>query len=152
MGFAGWLALSEPTAGGDFHPAPKAMNRSVEVSVAHADTAVNWPRHKGVRPLADSLKTVIYYLAGWLVLAFAFVITQTRFYDAHQRAHQQWRKRSTPWLLSYSGRELRAMLLATFERNADPIVEGTRRFYLVVLATSVLYLVIGFPLAVWLLT
>jgi len=41
MGFAGWLALSEPTAGGDFHPAPKAMNRSVAASLPQGPGLVN---------------------------------------------------------------------------------------------------------------
>jgi len=88
------------------------------------------------------------YLAGWLVIMVAFVVTQTRFYDAHQRAHGEWRPRSTPWLLSYSGMEFRAMFRATFRRDIDPDVEGKRRRYVAMLVGGIAYLVIGFPLAV----
>jgi hypothetical protein len=41
MRFAGWLAVREPTAGGDFHPAPKTMDRSIAPIVAGDMVTVN---------------------------------------------------------------------------------------------------------------
>lgn len=76
-----------------------------------------------------------------------FTLTQMRFYDAHQRVHDEWRPRSTPWLLSHSAEEYRAMLRATTHVNTDASVERARRSYVLVLAIAAAYAVIGFPLA-----
>jgi hypothetical protein len=95
---------------------------------------------------------VDFYLIGWLVLLIVFVVTQTRFHDAHRGAHAGWRPRSTPWLLSYDGRELRAMGRAAFQHDNHPVVERRRRIYVAVLVAGILYLVVGLPLAIWVLT
>ena len=91
---------------------------------------------------------VAIFFAGWLLLLVGFLITQMRFYDAHQHAHNLWRPRSTPWMLARSGAEYRAMIRATFRRDANPRVEERRRQYVAVLGLVAIYLLIGFPVAV----
>lgn len=98
-----------------------------------------------------SSSRVVLYLAGWIVIMVVFTLAQTRFYDAHQRAHGEWRQRSTPWLLWYSSAELRAMLGALFHSDKNAAVERARRIYILVLIVGVTYMVIGFPLALLLL-
>jgi hypothetical protein len=83
------------------------------------------------------------YLAGWLVFMVAFFVAQTRFLDAHQRVHGEWRARSTFDRLFgvYRLREYDAMLRATFRRDEDPVVERARRLFLVIFAAGIAYLV-----------
>jgi hypothetical protein len=91
---------------------------------------------------------VTLYFIGWVLIMVVFVVTQTRFYDAHQRIHHRWRPRNTPWMLSYSYPELRALVRESFRRNEDSTVEKARRIYLAVLILGGAYLVVGFPIAV----
>jgi hypothetical protein len=93
---------------------------------------------------------VILYLVGWIVLMVAFGVTQFRFLERHRNVHGWWRPRSTPWMLMYSWNEGRAMWRATIQPDEDPRVERARRLYTLVLIIAVGYLVIGFPLALWL--
>jgi acyl-coenzyme A synthetase/AMP-(fatty) acid ligase len=90
-----------------------------------------------------------FYLLGWLLLGVAFVVTQTRFYDAHRRVHGWWRSRAEvgPTTLFYTPTEYRAMLRATFHAEQDAIVERARRRYLFVMALAVAYLVLALPAA-----
>ena len=78
----------------------------------------------------------------------AFLVTQTRFYDAHQKAHQDCRTRSDRIGSFSTEDERRAMFRATFQRDANAIVERARRTYLLVLAAGVVYL-LAFPVIVW---
>jgi hypothetical protein len=54
--------------------------------------------------------------------------------------------------LAYSGAEYRAQLRAALRRDGNRKVENARRLYLITMALVVVYLLIGFPLAVWLLS
>lgn len=102
----------------------------------------------GWRSVPDRLPAVLPYFIGWLVIMVAFLVTQTRFYDAHQRTHGKWRahgKRHATPRLFYSPTEYRAMLRATFQRDDDPAVETARRLYLLVLGVAIAYL-LGIPL------
>ena len=73
-----------------------------------------------------------------------------RFHDAHQRAHNLWRARSAPWLLSYSGTELWSMMTVTFRRDPNAEVEAARRIYIASAIVGIAYLGLGLPIAIWL--
>lgn len=107
------------------------------------------PTGRVLRGLAN-LDAVGLFLVGWVILGIAFVTLQWRFLSIYQATYNAWRPRNTPWLLTHSPRESLEQLRATFRRDANPKVEDARRLYLAILALTVLYLVVGFPLAVWL--
>jgi hypothetical protein len=92
------------------------------------------------------------FFATWILLAIVVLVTQMRFYDAHQRTHHEWEPRSNQWVLARSGEDYRAMLRATFHADSDSSVERLRRQYVTMLAITVAYLFIGFPVAVLLLS
>lgn len=88
------------------------------------------------------------FFGTWIFVAVVLLVTQMRFYDAHQRAHNEWRARADQWVLARSGAEYRAMIRATFRRDPETDVERRRRQYLAMLVIAVAYLLIGFPVAV----
>jgi len=87
------------------------------------------------------------FFGGWIVLAIALLVTQMRFYRAHQRRHGLWRPRVDQWVMTRTAAEYRAMVRATFTRDRDGVVERLRRQYLVVLGLLGVYAVVGFPTA-----
>jgi hypothetical protein len=85
-----------------------------------------------------SIRTVPTFV-GWLVLIVVFGVVQDWFYEVHRRHHAAWRPRSQRWGMPRSD-EFRAMLHATFHRDAVPEVERARRIYLLVMALGLAYL------------
>jgi hypothetical protein len=104
----------------------------------------------GSDPAGRILADMILYLIGWLVIIAVFVLAQTRFYDTHQRNRNLWRPRSTPWLLAPSATELRAMLHATLKPDTNATIETARRRYVIVAVVAMAYLIVGLPIAIWL--
>jgi acyl-coenzyme A synthetase/AMP-(fatty) acid ligase len=92
---------------------------------------------------------VTFYLLGWLLLGVAFLLAQTRFYDAHRIVHAWWRARGEvgPTTLFHTPAEYRAMLRATFHADQNSTVERARRIYVSVMAMTIVYLVLGIPAA-----
>lgn len=89
------------------------------------------------------------YLIGLLMLGVAFVLTQSRFYNAHRRVHGRWREGAEAMRTTffYTPAEHRAMLRANFRADENPTVEQARRRYLSAMAASVAYLILAIPVA-----
>jgi hypothetical protein len=91
----------------------------------------------------------LYAVAGLGVL-LALLVFQTRFFEAHRRAHGLWRPRSVeaPTTLFYTPPEYKAMFRAAFHKDDDPLVERARRAYLFSAAIFALYVLLALPAAV----
>jgi hypothetical protein len=91
-----------------------------------------------------------YYLIGWLLIGIAFVVMQTRFYDAHRKRYGLWRPglEAMRTTLFYTPAERRAMMKATFRRDPEPSVERARQRYLIVIAVAAAYLLLAIPAAI----
>ena len=84
------------------------------------------------------------WIAGVLVLGIIFVIAQHVFYESSRRIHGLWR----PWseqLYGPTWREFGEMGSATFRKHQDRNTERARRRYLVVMAVTLGWMLLGFP-------
>lgn len=84
------------------------------------------------------------WIAGVFVLGIVFVIAQHVFYESSRRIDGLWR----PWSEQVYGptwRELGEMGSATFRRHQDRETERARRRYLVVMAVTLGWMLLGLP-------
>jgi hypothetical protein len=94
--------------------------------------------------MQPGILALIIWVAGWLVLGVTFVTAQHVFYERSRRLDGLWR----PWsgqLYGPTCRELGEMGSATFRKHQDRDIERARRRYLVVMAVTLGWMLLGLP-------